>query len=89
MTYYGIYKDQMVKEFNDWVFDVNRKAGDVEIVKTKYGQHIIYFIGEGLPKWKAQVTEALVSKKLEDLETANAEKYKVTENAGAVSSIVK
>ena len=79
----------MAEEFNDWVFDVNRKAGDVEIVKTEYGQHIIYFIGEGLPKWKAQVTEALVSKKLEDLETANAEKYKVTENAGAVSSIVK
>ena len=89
VTYYGIYKDQMVKEFNDWVFDVNRKAGDVEIVKTEYGQHIIYFIGEGLPKWKAQVTEALVSKKLEDLETANAEKYKVTENAGVASSIAK
>ena len=35
----------MVTEFNNWIFDDARKAGDVEIVKTSYGYHIMYFVG--------------------------------------------
>lgn len=88
VVYYNITKDQMVEEFDAWVFDENRKPGDVEIVKTKYGQHIIYFIGEGLPAWKAKVCEALLSDELEELETANGVKYKVTENTKVITSIV-
>lgn len=87
VVYYNITKDQMVEEFDKWIFDENRKPGDTEIVKTKYGQHIIYFIGEGLPAWKAKVVEALLSDKLEELETANAVKYKVTENTKVIESI--
>lgn len=87
VVYYNITKDQMVEEFDKWIFDESRKPGDTEIVKTKYGQHIIYFIGEGLPAWKAKVTEAILSDKLKELETANAEKYKVTENKKAIESI--
>lgn len=44
--YEHIYPGQMVTEFNDWVFDANRKAGDVEMVKTQYGYHIIYFVAK-------------------------------------------
>lgn len=44
--YEHIYPGQMVAEFNDWVFDANRKAGDVEIVKTSYGYHIMYFVAQ-------------------------------------------
>lgn len=88
VVYYNITKDQMVEEFDAWVFDANRKPGDVEIVKTRYGQHIIYFIGEGLPAWKAKVCEALLSDELEELDTANAAKYKVTENTKVITSIV-
>ena len=44
----GIYENilpgQMVKTFNDWIFDVNRKAGDCELVETEYGYHLIYFV---------------------------------------------
>jgi len=87
VVYYNITKDQMVEEFDKWIFDESRKPGDTEIVKTKYGQHIIYFIGEGLPAWKANVVEALLSDKLEELETANAVKYKVTENTKVIESI--
>lgn len=42
--YEHIYPGQMVTEFNDWCFDENRKAGDVEMVETDYGYHIIYFV---------------------------------------------
>ena len=37
----------MVTEFNDWVYDSERKVGDVDIVKTTYGYHVIYFDGDG------------------------------------------
>lgn len=42
--YEHIYPGQMVTEFNDWCFDESRQAGDVEMVETDYGYHIIYFV---------------------------------------------
>ena len=59
----GVYKNiqqgQMVEEFDSWIFDGARKTGDVEIVKTTFGYHIIYFVGEGVPVWQSLVTETL------------------------------
>ncbi|MGE4484115.1 MAG: peptidylprolyl isomerase [Oscillospiraceae bacterium] len=43
--YEKIYKGQMLTEFNDWVFNSSRKAGDTGIIQTSYGYHIIYFVG--------------------------------------------
>lgn len=45
--YEGVTPGQMVTEFNDWIFDTSRVAGDCEIVKTKYGYHVMYFISAG------------------------------------------
>ena len=42
--YVDIYLGQMVKEFEDWCFDTNRREGDYGIVKTEYGYHIMYFV---------------------------------------------
>ena len=44
--YEKVFPGQMVKNFNDWCFDAERKAGDVELVETEYGWHIIYFVGD-------------------------------------------
>jgi len=41
----NIYPDQMVKAFNDWCFDENRQVGDVEIVESEYGFHVMYYVG--------------------------------------------
>ncbi len=47
----GLYENvapgQMVEEFNDWIFADNRQAGDVGIVETDYGCHLMYFVGDG------------------------------------------
>ena len=45
--YRNIQRDQMVKEFEDWCFDEARKPGDTGIIKTQYGYHIMYFVGDG------------------------------------------
>ena len=44
--YEDVYPGQMVIAFNDWIFDKSRKDGDVDIVETTYGYHIMYFVGE-------------------------------------------
>lgn len=44
--YEKVYPGQMVEAFNDWCFDANRKVGDVELVETEFGWHIIYFVGD-------------------------------------------
>ncbi len=37
-------RGQMVPEFENWATDSARKYGDVEIVKSDYGYHIMYFV---------------------------------------------
>ncbi len=37
------YDQNYVKPFLDWCIDENRKVGDVEIIETEYGYHIMYF----------------------------------------------
>ena len=41
-----IYPDQTVEAFNDWCFDENRQKGDVEMIESEYGFHIMYYVGE-------------------------------------------
>jgi len=33
-----------VENFEKWAADANRKAGDVEIVETEYGYHLMYYV---------------------------------------------
>lgn len=47
VTYDNVAYHQMVAEFNDWIFDPNRKEGDTDIVQTSFGYHVIYWAGNG------------------------------------------
>ena len=64
--YEGVYHNQMVEEFNDWCFDPARKPGDTDIVKTTYGYHIMYFVGEGENYRRAQIIDDLKSSDYDD-----------------------
>ena len=59
--YEQVYHNQMVTEFNDWIFDASRQTGDTGIVETTYGYHVMYFVGEDIPAWQVSVEGALVS----------------------------
>ena len=37
---------------NEWCFDSERQIGDVDIVRTDYGYHIVYFDGNGEEIWR-------------------------------------
>ena len=45
--YEDITPGQMVTNFNDWAFDASRQAGDVDVIETDYGWHVMYFSGFG------------------------------------------
>lgn len=60
--YEGVYRGQMVKNFNDWVFESGRKAGDAGLVENvgRYsGWHIIYFSGPSEePHWRTEAEKS-------------------------------
>lgn len=46
----GLFEDitpasQYVAEFRDWATDASRKAGDVEVIESQYGYHVMYYVG--------------------------------------------
>ena len=67
----GLYENvspgEMVAEFDAWLFDASRKAGDTGLVNTTYGTHIMYYDGESDPAWKAAARSALESADYSDL----------------------
>lgn len=65
--YEHIYPGQMVTEFNDWCFNASRKPGDVEIVKTQFGYHIIYFVAnDGTDYYDSTIRTSKANKDVED-----------------------
>ncbi len=65
----GLYEDvgpgDMVPEFNDWCFDASRQVGDHGIVKTSYGYHIMYFVGQAeTRKWYDAAKNEMISEQL-------------------------
>ncbi len=62
----GIYEDvpqgQMVSEFENWSLAEGRKAGDVGIVETSYGYHIMYAVSEAeVTTWSDVIKNDLAS----------------------------
>ncbi len=79
----GLYEEvapgDMVTEFNDWCFDAERKVGDHGIVKTSYGYHIMYFVGQTETRaWYDAAAEQLVSTKLQEFMDACMQKYPIS-----------
>ena len=76
--YDNVYKGQMVKEYEDWLFDAVRVEGEIsypEPVKTDYGYHIMYYVGNEIEGWKSDIrvdlSEADNTAYLEGIQTAH------------------
>ena len=68
--YEGIYKGQMVTEFNDFCFDESRQPGDTGIVygeSSSYaGYHVMYYVGEGELYSNVLAENSLLQKTVEE-----------------------
>ena len=68
----GLYENihsgsNYVPNFLDWAINPDRKEGDVEIVETEYGYHIMYFDGYSEQSRRDQlITDAVKSEKYEN-----------------------
>ena len=60
--YEKVTEGYMVTEFNDWIFDETRLAGDTDLVKTVHGYHIMYFV-EREEGWISQTRDHYMNEK--------------------------
>ncbi len=74
-----IYPGQMVEPFENWCFDEARKEGDVEIVETEFGYHIMYYVGESDMTFRDSMIEAkLIEEAMEKWEKELTDAMTVT-----------
>lgn len=62
--YEGVYKGQMVEEYENWCFDESRKTGDYGLVQTQYGYHVMYFVDRyenPEPSWLTAAKEEMMN----------------------------
>ncbi len=80
----GIYEDvtegYMVAEFENWALEKGRKYGDVGIVETTYGYHIMYFVGAETTTWSDAIKADKANEEFNEFaeEIGNADNVKVT-----------
>lgn len=58
--YSGVPKGYMVTNFDAWIFEEGRKAGDTGLVRTEFGYHIMYYCG-GEEAWYLYGLDLLLS----------------------------
>lgn len=80
VSLYENISNNLTTDFEKWCYDENRKPGDVDMVKTYYGYHIVYFVGDGMVAWQAQVKSTLTSKKYNNTIEQYEKDYPITEN---------
>ncbi|MCH5198301.1 MAG: peptidylprolyl isomerase [Oscillospiraceae bacterium] len=91
-AYGGLYEDitkgEMVAPFENWVYDSSRKPGDVDIVMTNYGWHVMYFVSahEEAP-WIESARASIVSDELNEYQDEISEKTAGTANTTAFTKI--
>ena len=65
--YSGVTKSSnYVESFKNWAIDSARKAGDVEIIETEYGYHIMYYVKGNEPAWYISVKNKLANDIIEN-----------------------
>lgn len=88
----GLYENvapgDMVDGFNDWIFDEARKPGDVAIVETTYGYHVMYFVSnDNEPVWKLNCRSAITTNKFTESDTnlMASDEHKITKHDKCIS----
>lgn len=73
----GIYGD----EIDNWVYSSDRKEGEVALIKSDYGYHVVYYIGENEPTWILSIRELLKEQKIDAIVNGLAYDISYPENS--------
>ena len=60
-THTNVGRGAVDNEYDQWLFAEERQPGDVAVVKSEQGYHVIYFSGKGDTYYNYNITEALRS----------------------------
>lgn len=71
-----------VEPFKNWAVDSARRAGDVELVKSEYGWHIMYYVSSDDPAWKITVGNALREQDREQLYAGASQGWTTSQGMG-------
>ncbi len=89
----GLYENRTVSELDEevpgisgWCFDEQRKAYDVEIIKSENGYDLVMFIEKGLPSHLATVQKTVSGEDFSELYLSYETTYKINEDEDALSS---
>lgn len=75
--YENIKKGTMTAEFENWIYDDSRTAGDTGLVMTQYGWHFMYFVQKHeKASWVEDILDTLASSAVSDIEAENETEYK-------------
>ena len=72
--YDGVSLGQMVPSFEKWATDKSRKYGDMGIVKSDFGYHIMFFV-ENVPYYYHECEEAVINEKGDEFVSEAVVKY--------------
>ena len=75
------------ENFSNWCYADGRAAGDVEMIETDSGWHIMYYVGEGDLLWKETARTAMKSDDYEAHLTELEETYAPVISEGKMQSI--
>lgn len=64
--YEGVTEGRMVAEFENWSLAKDRKVGDVGIVESTYGYHVMYHVGADTTTWEDVIKTDLATEKYND-----------------------
>lgn len=64
-----------VEGFLDWAIDESRKTGDVEIVETTFGYHIMYYVQSQGETWEQNIKDQILSDASDNLITKIDNEY--------------
>lgn len=91
----GLYTDvnqgEMVSAFENWALEENRVKGDVGIVESTYGYHVMYFVGrKAISEWSDPVKEEMIYKGIDEFIKELSGNYEIScedENRGELRKL--
>lgn len=76
--------ESYLPEIKEWCFSDEVKAGDCEIIKTKFGYNLILYVKDGLPSALGRTQNQTTKEDFETLYTQFQEKYAININENAI-----
>lgn len=82
--YENISEDGLDSELTDWIFAEERQPGDTGAVTVESSgtNYVIYYIGEGYPSWKADISNTLLTDAVNEYEEQFTDTVTVQDEKG-------